>query len=193
MHTIILCLAVALLLPCASQCSPYSPHVPDQAVLTWFEGWYVRVVADDAESGSSLSTGPSSFGIITGYIPRGHAAWNNTLLEVFRQPRGGGRVQVEYLTDLQLNVSAGDGALVLNDPDAASPPNLTITSTGGQLEWKFAGEECSIAARVGITSYYVECEGPPNPWGPEGLGPEGMRQQQHCHAHALGQSALHWL
>lgn len=129
----------------------------------------MRVVLDDRASNDS---GLSSVGLIAGYIPRGHAAWNNSLVQVIVQPDGGGPPLVATHTNLQLNITAGGDPVQGNpDPDPASPLNLTISSAEPQLLWRMEGDACRVVVKFYSASLLVECEGPPKLWGAR--GPEG--------------------
>lgn len=76
-------------------------------------------------------------------------------------------------TGLQLNVTTGDGAPVHADPVRGTPPDFTVRDVRGGFEWSMQGERCSVAVRLERASLYIECAGPPAPWGPNGWGPEG--------------------
>ena len=173
--------AVVLLLLLATGlggASHFDPHLPDMLARSWFQGWYLRLTAEerglgDAPAGSGLGDAPASLALILGYVPRGREGWNSTAASLVVQ-RSGHRPVVYETNALQLSVGR-----VLHQPDPGTPPDLNLTSADGSFRLHVDKAGCSGSARfwgVAPVLLTLNCVGPPaRPWGPGGEGPEGTQ------------------
>lgn len=151
------------------RCSRFDPHEPDQAFRSWFEGWYLRVVPDAERSDTNA---PSSFGVITGCIPRGQPAWNSTLIQIMVQPKLAKQARYEVDLNEQLRVLAS-GEAVHGDPSPKLPANFSITAPNSSFQWRMDGDTCRVHVRYGRLNFTVTCVGQPVSWDSQGEGPEG--------------------
>lgn len=156
------------LAPLAAIANQFGPHVPKGS--PWFEGWYTRITSLDTKS---------SIGFIFGQFPDQHLESPSTYGALLFQESPKTPLYVVDVYPPQASLTVNHGQRVTENPDDTSPAVFKYAADGfGEYVCNGDVQSFNFTFPGGI-----ELSGHlsnPEPWGPNGEGPEGWASKLHA-------------